>query len=394
MTKKFKTWLIIALSMIVVMAVALTMVFVVFKKKDTKVKLDTPVLTLQLYDTEKYLVCSYDPNAVDYAFYIYSDGDYPDRKYDYIEYLASENKKDNDERVSSYFDVTEIFSEPKDYYYFCKAIGSEKFLDSNDTEIQTYSNKYKLSSPQALSISGTTLSWRGVSNANRYEIYEDGVFASVASTTQTTFDVLNYINSKSQASFKFYVVAVGEGNYETSEKSNFASYTKSYPLDKVTGLTFNKNTDVLSWNKVSNASKYEVILNGESNYLTNTNSLSLSGKISSTGDFTFKVRAIGEGIYVTGDYSEILRERKTEKLSSVTNLSLETSNDSLIITWDYPDNAITFTIKIDGVVHNKSFSGCRLVLPKDDRLSITIEIIVNGYDYYLDSNPVQQTFNI
>lgn len=394
MTKKLKTWLIIALSMVVVMAVALTLVFVVFKKKESKIKLDTPVLTLQVYDTEKYLVCSYDPNATDYAFYIYSDGEYPTRKYDYIEYLASENKVDGDDRVTSFLDVTEIFSQPKDYYFFCKAIGTNNFLDSSDSEIQTYSNKYKLSSPQALSISGTTLSWRGVSNASEYEIFEEGVFASVASTTQTTFDVLNYINSKSQASFKFYVVAVGKANYETSEKSNFASYTKSYTLDKVKGLSFNKNTNVLSWDKVNNASKYEVVLNGEKTYSVATNSLNFSDQISKTGDFIFKVRAIGEGIFNSGEFSEILREQKTEKLSKITNLTMETSNDSLVISWDYPDNAITFTIIIDGTVHNKSFSGCKLVLPKGDRASITVEIIVNGYDYYLNSDPIQKTFNI
>lgn len=391
MTKKYKIWLSIAISLIVVFATALTLFFVLSNKNDEKIKLNTPTVSLQFYDTEKYLVCSFDPNATDYAFYIYSDGDYPNRKYDYIKYLASENESQAGTRISSYIDVTNIFSEPKDYYYFCKVIGDKDFEDSDETEIFTYSNKYKLSTPKALSISGTTLSWRGVSNAVSYDIYEGANFSKIDSTETTTFDVANFINSSSQTSFQFYVVAVGEGNYENSDRSDSESYTKSYTLQQVTGLKF--SNDTLSWNAVDNASSYEIVLNGERVFTSQSNSCSFKNEIASTGDFTFKVRAIGQGIYKTGQDSEVYRVTKTQKLAKVSNISYSTTEDSIIITWDYPDEAITFTIKIDGETLHSSFSGCNLVLPKGSKSSVKVEIVVNGYDYYLSSDPVQKTFN-
>lgn len=393
MTKKLKTWLIILISLLVIAGTGLTLFFVVFNKTEQLIKLETPTLTLQTYENEKVLVCTFDPNATDYAFYIYSDGDYPNRKYDYIEYRASEQTLEG-EKVQSYLDVTDIFVEPKDYYFYCKAIGTDKYINSNETAVQTYSNKYKLSVPQTLSLNGKTLSWRGVSNASSYEIYEVGMYSAVATTTDTTYDASSYIDASTQTTLKFYVVAIGEGNYENSEKSNTASYSKSFTLAKVSGLNFNKTNNLLSWNNVANASGYEITLNGTTILQSTKNFIDLSQYVLDVGDYTFKVKALGHDEYADGEYSDVLRTQKTKRLNSVSNITctkLETEN-LILISWDYPDEARTFKITIDGQVHNESFEGSNLLLPLDDRVSITIQIIVNGYSYYTSSSAVSQTF--
>ena len=395
MTKKLKTCLIIVASIVVIVATALTVFFVCFNKKEEYYQLETPTLTFLPYENEKILVCTFDPNATDYAFYIYCDGDYPNRKYDYIEYRASEQTPQGSS-VQSYLDVTDIFVEPKDYYFFCKVIGGGKYLNSNETEIQSYSNKYKLSTPQTLSFNGTTLSWRGVNNVDHYEVYEVGQYAMVGSTVDTSLDVTRYIESKSQASFSFYVIAVGSGNYISSEQSNVAHYEKSFILGKASGLNFNKTNNLLSWNKVDNALSYEIVVNGTEVLSSNTFSINLSQYVQSTGDYTFKVRAIGHDEYQSGEFSDVLRVQKTQRLNGVSNLKCEVLQDEdlILITWDFPDEAQTFTITINGEVHSTSFASNNILLKKGDLSQIKIEIIVNGYNYYTSSNAVSKTFNL
>lgn len=393
MTKKLKTWLIIIVSLLVIAGTGLTLFFVVFNKTEQLIKLETPTLTLQTYENEKVLVCTFDPNASDYAFYIYSDGDYPNRKYDYIEYRASEQTLE-DQKIQSYLDVTDIFVEPKDYYFYCKVIGSDKYVNSDETAIQKFSNKYKLSVPQTLSLNGKTLSWRGVSNASSYEIYEVSNYSVVATTTDTTYDISTYIDVRHQTTFEFYVLAVGEGNYENSEKSNTVSYSKSFTLAKVSGLSFNKTNNLLSWNNVANASGYEITINGTTTLTSTTSSINLSEYVLDVGDYTFKVKAIGHDEYADGEYSDVLRTQKTKRLDAVSNITctkLETEN-LILISWDSPNEAQTLKITIDGQVYNESFSNENIFLPLGDRTTITIEIVVNGYNYYTNSSTVSQTF--
>lgn len=105
---------------------------------------------------------------------------------------------------------------------------------------------------------------------------------------------------------------------------------------------------LLSWASVSGAASYEIDINGTT-YSTQSESFDISPYIYS-GEYSVKVRALPSpmDIFTKGsDYSnEITFSFSSEKMSSVTGFNLETKNNSLIASWDYPLTDVQFNIRV------------------------------------------------
>ena len=381
MSKKAKLWLIISISLLVVIAGVTTLFLVLFNQKSTKLTLETPVVDCQTDGNKKLLIAKYNPNATDYVFYIYS-GEYPDRTYDYAPFTASEEQLDR-----YYLDVTNIFVDAKDYYYYCKLVGDgEKYEDSKLSQVHKFENKKSILTPR-LSLTDKTLSWTKIENSVGYILRINGVDQKDIIESESV-DISSYLMQTSAKELTFSVKAIGKELYFDSEYSNTAKYTKTYTLSKVKNLAFNSLNNMLSWNKVTNASAYEILINEERTIVTTALSYDFSSYITDVGTYKFKVRALGNDDYKLGEYSEPYTFTKTKKLASVREDSINwTIEDERVrISWTKPEGAESYNVVINGVVFNESLTMETIYIKKPSGNQILIEIYVNGYGYYEKSN--------
>ena len=383
-SKKAKITIIILIVAILVVGLSLGAFFLVksLNKKTEKQKLQTPVVNFESNDSGKFIVANNNLLASSYSFFIYS-GDEPDEVYDYIRFDSNKY----------YLNVSDIFVEAKDYYYYCKCIGSENYEDSDISEVKKFTNMHQLTTPN-LAISGTEISWTRVSNATLYKVYDDN--NEIARLTTTSYDFSQYILTKQKTTFSFSVRAVAGENYFESARSNSVTYTKVYTLRAPQNLTFNAVDKVLYWDSVSNATSYTIEL-GDGTILTSkASAINLGEIVVDVGTYTFKVKAIGGGNYRDSEYSKSVSYTQTQKLKSVTNLSYIKLNDNQIgIMWEADSSALTFTLKINGENVDVALSSNGYILNLDENVSsYNIVVIVNGYGYYDSSNPVSITINL
>lgn len=382
MTKKTKI-LIIGLSLLlVVIAIVATVLLVVLNKKTSKLKLETPTVTLQIDGNEKLLVARYNPNATQYIFYIYADGDNPDQLYNYAPFQADENQLDK-----NYLDVTNVFVDAKDYYYCCQLIGDEKkFNNSNVSSPEKFTNKKSIFTPK-LSLTDKILSWTTIPNSNGYKLKINGVEQRDVVTSQS-IDISSILARTSDKILSFSVKALGKEYYYDSEYSNSVSFTKKYILSQVNNLLFNNQNNTLVWDKVDNATKYEILLNNQITLFSFTNSFDFSDYLSDVGVYEFKVRAIGNEDFAGGQFSEAYIYTKKHKLDSVNQSSINWTIEKewIRISWDKPAGAENYTVLINGEIFQDALEVETIYFRKPTTNNILIEIYVNGYGYYEKSN--------
>lgn len=389
MSKKAKLWLIVSVSLLVVASVATTLFLVIFKKEPTKLILETPVVDFQKDGNQKLLISKYNPNATDYVFYIYS-GDHPDRIYDYAPFTADDSQLDR-----YYLDVTNIFVDAKDYYFCCKLLGDgKKFENSKLSAIKKITNKKSILTPR-LSLTDKMLSWTKIDNSVGYKLRINGVDQNNIIESESV-DISSYLMQTSAKELTFSVQSIGKEFYYDSEFSNLVTYTKKYTLSKVEDLSFNSMNNTLSWKKVENASSYEIIFNDDQVLTTTSANYSFSSYITDVGVYKFKVRAIGKDNYITGEYSETKHVEIKKKLASVREDSINwtVEDERIRISWEKPENAENYTVKINGELFNDSLTLETIYIKKPSGSQILIEIFVNGYGYYEKSNVTIKQINL
>lgn len=156
------------------------------------------------------------------------------------------------------------------------------------------SNLVQLNAPENLSITGTTLSWSAVGNAEHYVVYSNGSIFDTVDTNSCSLASLTTVGT-----YVLQVVATAEG-YANSVKS--ASVTYSYnQLITPTGLTRSGND--LTWNAVPHATGYRVYCEELlQSWTTSTNSIEMASKLTVSGTYTLTVRATASG-YADSDES-------------------------------------------------------------------------------------------
>lgn len=348
-----------------------------------KVKLQTPSVSIDIINGNKFLIANNNTMASGYAFYFY-DGNSPDDLFDYIE-VKTQDK--------FYLDVSKIFIEPKDYYFYCKCLGNDKYVDSDASEVVKFTNMFQLLTPN-LAINNTELSWTPVNNAESYEIFSNNTL--IAKVNQTNFDISSYVFSKSQLTFNFSIRAIGGDNFFESVKSNVVTYTKLLTLAKVENLNFNAVNKTLSWDSVKNASSYLIMLGDGTTYSTSNTSFSFSGLITNVGTYTFKVKAVGTNNFKDGEFSDSVHYTQTQRLNKVTNLDfLRLNENQLGVLWNSDEKALTYNIRVNGEVINVALSNNGFTINIDPNVNqYVVEVVVNGYGYYEDSLTASLTINI
>ena len=269
------------------------------------------------------------------------------------------------------------------YYFKVLATGSGGYSNSDASTQQTVkTKKTKLSTPTVSTPSGgaigdtsVSLSWNRVTNAVGYEIYysKTNGFA-IDSASGVTKVTVNSGNTTSQritsltanTSYYFKVVATGSGSYSNSDasaqktvttgKTKLSTPTVSTPSGGAIGDT----SVSLSWNRVTNASGYEVHYSKTSGFTLgavgvtkvtvnsgNTTTQRITSLTANTS-YYFKVLATGSGGYSNSDASaqQTVKTNKT-KLSTPT-VSTPSSGDitdtSISLSWNRVTNASGYEV--------------------------------------------------
>ncbi len=156
----------------------------------------------------------------------------------------------------------------KEYLYKLKAVGKKPDGSENQSiisapiavksEIPAFSSKITASD---ITDDSYVLSWKGVDDALRYNIYEVSgkTYKKIASTSKTsyTFELLGESYLKEYAVSAVYEIASKE--YESKKCESFSVSTKPAKV-KTLKATAAPNKVSLKWSKVKNASYYKVYL--------------------------------------------------------------------------------------------------------------------------------------
>ena len=225
--------------------------------------------------------------------------------------------------------------------------------------------------------SQATFSWNSVNKAEGYEMLINipGYGTTTTYSTSTSKTMVGFTNKDYNYSIKVraYVTENGEKIYseEYSDTVYFKKEKEETKLDKVTGLNVKMKGSqaTFSWNSVSKAEGYQLLINipgyGTTTTYSTSTSKTMSGFTNKDYNYSIKVRAYvtenGKKIY--GDYSntkyfknnEILEEDKEEtessnQLAQVRGLSVSRNGTKATMSWNKVSGADGYEIvlKIPG----------------------------------------------
>jgi hypothetical protein len=157
----------------------------------------------------------------------------------------------------------------------------------------------QLDRPSNLNVSGTTLTWNSINNANGYLVSVDSNEYEAYTASFSLSVLSNY------RTYTIKVKALGDGIYYTdSAWSDTINYEFLEP--DLPALDTPQNVQIeganVSWDTVSDAVRYSVDINGIEN-MASTSSYSLAS-ITTVGTYLIKVKAIGDNeTYKNSDWS-------------------------------------------------------------------------------------------
>lgn len=362
-------------------------------------------------DVQLLLVTDKNPNATKYEFSI-SDSSETEKVY--VTYSSSEN----------YLDVTNIFTDKKDYSFFVTYIGTGKYTNSKPSDVKVFHNNTTQVTTPSLQISGTNLNWFKISYATGYEIYEtvknqdntikteEQLIASVDNTT-FSYDISSRLDENSPYyKYSYQVKALSSGFYSNSDKSNSTEYLNQIVLQTPQNLNVTKNNEnkyILSFDAVPHATKYKVIVNKDTNtsFETTETSCDVTSFVTSYASYFFQVRAT-ESSAISYKQSKVsgVYEYKNKYTLSVSDLTCIRDGEKIILSFvedDLASNNYTLTIKYSGIevykdaMFNLEEDGTRTILISGLEITgeITISVKANSVsDYILESPEISINFNL
>lgn len=212
-----------------------------------------------------------------------------------------------------------------------KAVGDKKYGDSGFSATISYVAKDKLSTPFVVVDAKGTASWEKVENASSYVyVIDDG---ENVGTTNTSVTLQNGQSIK--------VKAVGGNDFRDSDFSASVTYTVSSEILLDAPVIEIDTSGNATWNSVPNASGYTYVIGDEYTFVVEPIKVKLEHGQS------IKVRAVGEGIYVTSDFSAIVRYFDEAQIIQLATPVVSIDEDGLA-TWEAIENASGYAYTVDG----------------------------------------------
>ena len=230
-----------------------------------------------------------------------------------------------------------------------------RFLSANGNIASNLSNTVtvnltgQLAAPTGVAVSGTTLSWSAVTNAQGYRIYVGGTARTTTQITGTTFNLATL--NLAAGSHNIQVRALGNGT--TTLNSSLSSSVNFSPGSVAAPSNLNITNTNLSWNAVSNAVGYRIYVDGTARTtgteitVTNFNLATLNLGV---GSYSVQVRALGNGTTTRDSElsSSINFVVQTIQLEAPTNLSVQ----GTVLHWSAVPGTRGYTIYVGGVVRS------------------------------------------
>ena len=306
------------------------------------------------------------------------------------------------------------------YYFTVKTVGDEYYIASEKTtesNVFEYIQKPPVNAPENLEISinndGRTLnvSWGSVSDSEGYMIrlYKK-------TDNEESDDIMTdtkMINNAAQTECEFvlsakgvyYVSIIALGNGQTSDKSKTVTSTDyehnpvAQKLDVPESVTFNNGK--AEWSMVEGAEGYRIQLykNGKAEGAPEIvrDRLSLDFEFSGVGGYTYKITALGDGLYYSdSDEAESNEYVISAKLEMPVLLGFSDGKAS----WRAVANAQGYKIQLykDGTAYGKVISvesdilNCDMMEYIDSKgvYTYTVTTIGDG-KYYTDSDESAQS---
>ena len=199
-----------------------------------------------------------------------------------------------------------------------------------------------LDAPQNLRVTGTTLEWNAVDGANQYAIYVDGTRRQTVSVLM--FDLSTILTEIGD--FRIQVRALGN-DVIASELSGDVTFRVHGPLD---APVLNINNNVLSWNAVDAAERYEIWVDGvlhanNITVLTYTLDMAVFGV---EREYRITIRAVADGRPNSPFSNEVTFKGdgsiEAQQLTPPTNLT----RDGETLTWTAVTGATRYHIFVNG----------------------------------------------
>ena len=190
----------------------------------------------------------------------------------------------------------------------------------------------KLSSNQIVYSFGT-FSWPKVTNATGYRVYVNG-----EKVDQEITDNQYKLKEAVSGNVSFAVEPLSNKNDATNRYYSDVSETKTMNILPSPSLSFEKNTYTISWNGVSKATGYLLVIEKNNSRVIEPVSFGVSGvsynsyTFSTAGVYTVKVAALGDnsdGLYESG-YSEF----NVTRLAAPKNVHGTQGNDNVSLNFD------------------------------------------------------------
>lgn len=215
-----------------------------------------------------------------------------------------------------------------------------------------------------------------VENAEYYNIYINDVAITVKSSGSGTiqFDASKIINLP-----KTYTVKVKA----CADKYFDSTFTDADPYEHTNTLQapiINVDGTNLNWNKVTNASFYEIVVdtfnpNVTTKHRSSTNSFNFSKILLRKGEYVFKVRAFSENNeYLTSSYSNQIKYTHSVDIITPYNLAsnYDMENKELMLSFVSSEGVKDFTIKINNISYSLREDEISKFLYNDDFKNVYI----------------------
>ena len=190
-----------------------------------------------------------------------------------------------------------------------------------------------------------------VQNAEYYNIYINNMSVTVKGTGSGTiqYDASNIIKLPQEYNVKVKAFAK---QYFDSDFTVADVYSHTSVL---TNPILTMDNTILNWNKIDNASFYEVAVKTfnpivENVYRNSTNSFDFTYLLTQKGEYEFKVRAFSDNSeYETSEYSNTVRYSNSVKLAIPCNMQTYYDNNSreTLLSFVSSENVKDFTININ-----------------------------------------------
>lgn len=198
------------------------------------------------------------------------------------------------------------------------------------------------------------IEWEKIENAVGYSLLLDYDYNTKVVTTDNHY---TFTNLKEGTNYKIIIAALGDWIYSYDSRNVYLDVTTiSHKVLRSPLVSYNiEGTNLyIEWKKVSNALKYELILN---NVTIVTEELNYTFEELDPGDYTLQIRSLGDNRYYhDSEYSNyyITIEKPVEpeepeypiQLNTPIVEKLESTYNSLTLGWTIDPNATSYNIKL------------------------------------------------